>query len=137
MESLNVTVTVTSTVTDEGTTVSHYDGLLRVEGGIARISYTEEEDGARTSTLITLGAGEVTLVRRGAVTFNTVYRAGYTHRSLYSLGGLKFDAEVLTERLTLLPAALPAFDCTYTLTLGGEARRFTLSLRLTERSGAL
>ena len=135
MESINVTITMTSTVSDEGTTVSHYDGLLRVEGGVGRISYTEEEDGARTSTLLSVGAGEITLVRRGAVSFNTVYREGYTHRSLYSLGGLRFDAEVTTERLTLLPSALPAFDCIYTLTLGGEARRFALSMRLAKKEG--
>lgn len=133
MEPISVTITMTSTVSDEGTTVSRYDGLLRVEGGVTKISYTEEEDGARTSTLLTIGAGEVALVRRGAVSFDTVYREGYTHRSLYSLGGLRFDAEVATERLTLLPAALPAFDCLYTLTLGGEARRFALSLRLAKR----
>lgn len=136
MEPISVTVIMTSTVEDEGTTVTKYDGLLRVEGGLARISYTEEADGARTSTLLTVGGGEVTLVRRGAVNFTTVYRAGYTHRSLYSLGGLKFDAEVMTEKLSILPSALPAFDCAYTLTLGGEARRFALSLRLSERRDA-
>ena len=130
-----VTVIMTSTVEDEGTTVTKYDGLLRMADGAARISYTEEDSGARTSTLLTIGRGEVTLVRRGAVSFSTVYRAGHTERSLYSLGGLSFDAEVATERLILLPAALPAFDCAYTLTLGGEARRFALSLRLQKREG--
>ena len=66
---------------------------------------------------------------------STVYRVGHTHASLYSLGGLKFDAEVATERLSIPPSALPAFDCDYTLTLGGEARRFAISMRL-ERSDA-
>ena len=137
MESLNVSITITATVSDEGTTVSKYDGLLRVEGGASRISYTEEDEGgARTSTLLTIGGGEVSLVRRGAVSFSTVYREGYTHKSLYSLAGLSFDAEVATERLTVLPSALPAFDCLYTLTLGGEARRFALSLRLARKEGA-
>ena len=136
MESLNVSITMTSTVSDEGTTVTKYDGLLRIEGGMAKISYTEEQDGARTSTLLTVGGGEVTLVRRGAVSFSTVYREGHTHKSLYSLAGLSFDAEVATERLTVLPSALPAFDCLYTLTLGGEARRFALSLRLARKEGA-
>ena len=136
MDPISVTVIMTSTVEDEGTTVTKYDGLLRVEGGLSRISYTEEANGARTSTLLTVGGGEVTLVRRGAVNFSTVYRVGHTHSSLYSLGGLKFDAEVATEKLSILPSALPAFDCAYTLTLGGEARRFAISMRLTERSGA-
>lgn len=135
MEPISVTVIMTSAVEDEGTTVTKYDGLLRVEGGLARISYTEEADGARTSTLLTVGRGEVVLVRRGAVNFSTVYRVGHTHASLYSLGGLKFDAEVATERLSIPPSALPAFDCDYTLTLGGEARRFAISMRL-ERSDA-
>lgn len=137
MEALNVTVIMTSVIEDEGTTVTRYDGLLRVADGVARISYTEEDNGARTSTLLTVGRGEVTLVRRGAVNFSTVYRKGYTHRSLYSLGGLSFDAEVATEQLSVLPTARPAFDCVYCLTLGGEARRFALSLRLEEREGVL
>ena len=137
MDPISVTVIMTSTVEDEGTTVTKYDGLLRVEGGAARISYTEEADGARTSTLLTVGRGEVALVRRGAVNFSTVYRAGYTHSSLYSLGGLKFDADVMTEKLSILPTALPAFDCSYILTLGGEARHFAISMRLAERDGAI
>ena len=133
MKSINVTVIMTSTVEDEGTIVTKYDGLLRVADGVAKISYTEEQDGARTSTLLTVGEGEVSLVRRGAVSFSTLYRTGCTHRSLYSLAGLSFDAEVVTERLTLPPSPLPAFDCVYTLTLGGEARRFALSLRLEKK----
>ena len=132
MDPMKVTVIMTSTVEGEGTTVTRYDGLLRVEGDTVKISYTEEEGGARTSTLLTVGHSEMALVRRGAVSFSTVYREGYTHRSIYSLSGLSFDAEVVTERLTLLPSRLPAVDCRYTLTLGGEARRFALSLRLEE-----
>ena len=133
MDPMKVTVIMTSTVEGEGTTVTRYDGLLRVEGDTVKISYTEEEGGARTSTLLTLEEGRMTLVRRGGVDFSTVYEVGSPHASRYSLGGLSFDA--LTETVSLVierGVSLPRARCVYDLTLGGETRRFSLSL-ITER----
>ena len=131
-----VTVTVTTAAMGEDTVSLSYDGLLRVAADGARISYTEVEDGGRTSTLITLTKGKMTVTRRGAVDFTVTYEVGAPCASLYRLGGMALDAHVVTEELTLLPSALPAVDCTYRLTLGGEERHLLLSLRLSERSNA-
>ena len=129
-----VTVTVTTAAPGEDTISLSYDGLLRVAADGARISYTEVEDGARTSTLITLTSERMTIARRGAVDFTASYEVGAPSTSVYRLGGMALDAHIVTEALTLLPSALPAVDCTYRLTLGGEERRLTLSLRLAERN---
>lgn len=138
MEAIPVTVTLTTAVEDEGVTVTRYDGLLRYTREGVRLSYTEEDGGVRTSTLLSLSHDTVSLTRRGGVDFSTVYKAGATHRSLYSSGGLRLDATVTTEELTLLSGlSLPAFTCTYTLTLGGVARRFILSMQLAKREGTV
>lgn len=138
MDAIPVTVTLMTAIEDEGTTVAHYDGLLRYTKGGVRLSYTEEEEGVRTSTLIAIEGESVSLTRRGGVDFSTVYRAGTTHQSLYTMGGLRFDADVTTESLTVLRGlTLPAFTCAYTLTLGGATRRFILSLQLSRREVTL
>lgn len=127
-----VTVTLTTAITGEDTVTATYDGLLRVLGGVTRVSYTEAGDsGECTSTMITLRPDRMELTRRGSVSFSAVYAEGYTHTSEYRIGGMCLDAEIVTERLSVLATtALPAADCTYRLTLGGEERRFCLSLRL-------
>ena len=130
-----VTVTLTTAITGEDTVTAVYDGLLRVVGDGVRISYTElSEDGARTSTMIALREGKMELLRRGAVSFSAVYAEGCPYTTEYRIGGMAFDATVVTERLSILRAsALPAVDCTYRLTLGGEEREFSLSLRLSRK----
>ena len=132
-----VTVSLTTAIVGEDTVTAVYDGLLRVVGDGVRITYTElAEDGARTSTMIALREGEMELVRRGAVSFSAIYAEGRPHTTEYRLGGMSFDAAIVTERLSILRAsALPAVDCTYRLTLGGEEREFSLSLRLSPKGG--
>ena len=138
MEAIPVTVTLMTAIEDEGTTVTKYDGLLRYTKGGAHLSYTEVEEGVRTSTLLLIGNDSVSLTRRGGVEFSTVYRAGTTHRSLYASTGLRLDAAVTTESLTVIRGlALPAFTCAYTLSLGGVDRRFILSLQMAKREASL
>ena len=132
-----VTVSLTTAITGEDTVTAVYDGLLRVTGDTARITYTEaDESGARTSTLILLSPTRLEILRRGAVSFHAVHSEGHTHTAEYRIGGMCLDATVVTESLTV-PAAtrLPAADCTYRLTLGGEERCFRLCLRLAPRGG--
>ena len=134
MEPVAVTVKLTTAIEGEDTITASYDGLLRVQGSCLTISYTEENEGVRTSTLLTVGDGEMSLTRRGGVTFSTVYRVGAPFASRYSVGGISFDALTETESLTVLHGVtLPSVDCVYDLTLGGEKRRFSLSLRTLPR----
>ena len=136
MEPLAVTVRIETAIAGEDTVTARYDGLLRARGDALLLSYTEEEEGVRTSTLLTLEEGRVSLVRRGGVEFSTVYQMGVPHASRYSLGGLTFDALTETVSLTIARGAcLPRVRCVYDLTLGGETRRFSLSL-ITEGRGA-
>lgn len=131
MEQLPVTVRLTTAIEGEDTVAASYDGLLRTRGNALLLSYTEENEGVSTATLLVIDEERMSLTRRGGVTFFTVYEPGRSFRSHYSLGGLTFDALTETESLTVLRGAtLPAVDCTYQLTLGGEKRRFSLSLRV-------
>ena len=83
-----VTVSLTTAIVGEDTVTATYDGLLRVTGGTARITYTEVDDsGARTSTLILLSPTRMEVIRRGAVLFHAIHEAGYTHTTEYRLGG--------------------------------------------------
>ena len=134
MEALAVKVHLVTAIEGEDTITAVYDGLLRVRDGVAEISYREEEEGVRTATLLRAEGDSLTLSRRGGVDFTAVFRVGAPYQTVYRLGGLSFDALVTTSSLTVLRGAtLPAVDCAYTLDLGGEARRFTLSLRLTRK----
>ena len=131
MEGLAVTVRLTTAIEGEDTIAAAYDGLFRIRGDAMQISYSEEEEGVRTATLLSLTGDTLTLSRRGGVEFTAVFRMGEPYRTVYRLGGLSFPALVTTEALSVLHgAALPAVDCRYVLDLGGEARRFSLSLRL-------
>ena len=129
MEPLAVTVRIETAIVGEETVSVRYDGLLRVRGDSLLLSYTEEQEGVRTSTLLTVEEGRVTLVRRGGVEFSTVYEVGVPHASRYTLGDLSFDALTETVSLTVQHGAcLPRISCVYDLTLGGERRRFSLVL---------
>ena len=134
MSERRVKVLLTTAIEGEETVTASYDGLLRVQGEALLLSYTEENEGVRTSTLLTIKESSVELTRRGGVTFFTVYEPGRPYASRYSLGGLSFDALTETESLTVLRGAtLPSVDCVYNLTLGGEKRHFSLSLRVLPR----
>lgn len=136
MEPLAVTVRIETAIAGEETVSARYDGLLRARGEALLLSYTEEAEGVRTSTLLTIEEDKVSLVRRGGVEFSTVYRVGVPHASRYSLGGLSFDALTETVSLTVTRGVcLPRVLCVYDLTLGGERRRFSLSL-ITEKRRA-
>ncbi len=137
MEVKAVTIHIATAVGGEDTIRASYSGLLRRQGNTLLLSYTEEDGGAKTSTLLTLDEGRITLTRRGAVEFSAVYELGLTHSSLYKTAGLSFPAITETESLTLLHgAAYPAAEWVYSLTLGGEKRRFTLSLRTEGRQAS-
>ena len=134
MEPIAVKVELVTAIEGEDTVTASYDGLLRVKSDMLLLSYTEEQEGVRTSTLLTIGERSVSLTRRGGVSFFTVYEPGRAFSSRYSLGGLSFDALTETLSLSVLRgAALPSVDCVYDLTLGGEKRRFSLSLRTLPR----
>lgn len=134
MEPYAVTVTLTTAIVGEDTVTATYDGLLRVRGEELLLSYTEHDEGCATSTLLTLAEGRITLVRRGGVSFSTVFCEGERHSSIYALGGLSFDAITETRTLRIRRGVcLPSFECEYDLTLGGEKRRFHLSLRTAKR----
>ena len=138
MDAIPVSVIMTTAIEGEDTVTARYDGLLRYAPQGIRLSYTESEEGVRTSTLLSISHSEIGLTRRGGVDFSTIYRAGYTHHSLYTSGALRLDAAVTTEHLSLITGlALPAFSCSYTLTLGGVDRRFILTMRLERREVSL
>ena len=133
MSERKVKVLLTTAIEGEDTVTASYDGLLRVLARGVSLTYTEDSEGAVTTTRLLIERERMSLLRSGAVSFRTVYEVGKPCRSSYRLGGMAFDAFTETESLTVLSGmALPAVDCVYRLTLGGEARRFSLSLRLSE-----
>ncbi len=134
MKPLAVTVRLMTEILGEDTITSSFSGVLRAHGEGWQISYTEESEGGRSSTLLTVGEDRISLEKRGAVYFSTVFKVGEEHTSLYSLGGLSFDAMTKTLALAVTERnGLPALDWSYDLVLGGEGRRFHLSLFLEGR----
>ena len=134
MKPLAVTVRLTTEILGEDTIASSFSGVLRAHGDGWQISYTEESESGRSSTLLTASGDRIALEKRGAVYFSTVFKVGEEHLSLYSLGGLSFDASTKTLALAVTERnGLPALDWSYDLVLGGEGRRFHLSLFLEGR----
>ncbi len=133
MSERKVKIALVTAIEGEDTVTASYDGLLRVVGGGTSLTYTETGEGGITTTRLLIERRRMSLLRSGAVSFRTVYEVGKPYRSAYRLGGMALDALTETEALTVLAAAvLPAVDCSYRLTLGGETRRFSLSLRVSE-----
>ena len=134
MKPLSVTVRLTTVIVGEDTITSSFSGVLRKSGHGWQISYTEDTEGGRASTLLTVEEGRITLEKRGATCFSTVFCVGEEHASLYSVGGLSFDALTKTHALTVSEeGGLPSAAFSYDLSLGGEVRRFSLTLSLTAR----
>ncbi len=133
MSERKVKIHLVTAIEGEDTVTASYDGLLRVVGNGVSLTYSEGGEGGTTETRLLIERGRMSLLRSGAVSLRTVYEVGKPYRSVYRLGGMALDALTVTEELAVLFAtALPAVDCTYRLTLGGEERRFRLSLRLSE-----
>lgn len=134
MKPISVTVRLKTAIRGEDTILSTYGGLLRVKEGEWQISYTEEAEGARSSTLLTLKEDRITLKKQGASCFSTVFLVGEEHRSLYSVGPLALDAVTRTHSLAVSSSGeLPSAAWSYELTLGGETRSFSITLSLTNR----
>ncbi len=134
MKPLAVTVNLTTAIVGEDTITSTFFGVLRTHGTGWQISYTEESESGRSSTLLSVEGDRIALEKRGTVYFSTVFRVGKEHTSLYSVGGLAFDAVTKTLALSVKEeGGLPSLAWSYDLTLGGEARHFSLSLSLTPR----
>lgn len=137
MSERKVKIHLTTVIEGEDTVTASYDGLLRVLAKGVSLTYTEKGEGGVTTTRLLIERGRVSLLRSGVVSFRTVYEVGKPCRSTYRLGGMTFDSLTETDSLTVLAAtAFPAVDCSYRLTLGGEERRFSLSLRIAEEVSA-
>lgn len=74
----------------------------RVRGGAERLSYTEEQEGGRIDTAITVSpSGSVRIVRTGAVVWDASFSEGESCRTVYSVPPYSFDCTVTPRRVTL------------------------------------
>ncbi len=134
MKPLAVTVRLTTEIVGEDTITSTFFGVLRTHGTGWQLSYTEESESGKSSTLLTIEKGSIMLKKQGASYFSTVFEVGKEHASIYSLGGLMLDAVTKTHALSVKEqGGLPSLAWCYDLTLGGEERRFSLTLSLSRR----
>lgn len=97
----------------------------------AHISYKEAGDGDETETDISVNDGEITVARRGGVTSKIVFREGFAHSSLYSLGTYSFDMSVTTRGVRVaLGENGGRLDILYKMTVGGAEKDVRFSVRI-------
>ena len=103
---------------------SRHTGYLRMGGGEYSLTYSEEEDGAKTSSEIKVFSdGRVSVSRSGAIESSFFFEEGATHSSLYKVPPYLFDCDISAKRVrTLLSESGGEIDLVYTMKIGGAEK---------------
>ena len=101
-------------------------------GGLLTLSYTEQSEGQKCSSLITVKDGEITVRRSGSVESEFVFCEGRCHKSLYKIPPYSFDAEIFTKKIrNNLTRGIGNLTILYDMTIGGGKKR--VNMRITVR----
>ncbi len=131
-KTLPIVLTIRSTLTRDGEkelVEESARGMLRLEEGIARLSYTQEADGTKTTTTLTHTQDLVTLTRSGGIRSYTEFCVGTPYTSSYEIPPYTFDLQVTTHRIA---GSFSVFGGTLSLVydsvLGGEVTHVVFTL---------
>jgi len=95
--------------------------------------YTEEGQGGRTDTRVTISEGEITVSRTGAITSIFVYKEGEVTESLYRIGSFAFDASIKTRKIrNNLTRPYGSVHILYDMTVGGAKKAVRMKITLRE-----
>ena len=107
------------------------DGFFKISDDAYIISYTEESEGGRIFTDISVSGGEVDLKRRGAVVSDMHFAEGEVHKSEYSVPPYTFDTVITTKKVrNNLTRAGGRLDLYYEMNIGGQDKKVRMKIEV-------
>ena len=95
------------------------------------IEYTEDKEGGRTSTEITVEDGTISVKKRGSVNSDMRFSEGLVHKSVYGVPPFSFDTTVKTRKIrSSLSRDGGRIDIYYDMNIGGADKRVKLRIEL-------
>lgn len=126
LDSAGIAESAERTRTECAATVTEWAGRLTV-------SYEEESEGGKISSLITVSDGEITVKRSGAIESEFIFREAQTTHSLYKIPPYSFDTEIYTKKIrNNLTEGAGDLSILYEMTLGGSKKRVRMKILLSE-----
>ena len=108
------------------------DGFFKITDETYIISYTEESEGGRIFTDISVNGGTVDLKRRGAVVSDMHFADGVVHKSEYSVPPYTFDTVITTKKVrNNLTRAGGRLDLYYEMNIGGQDKKVRMKIECT------
>jgi uncharacterized beta-barrel protein YwiB (DUF1934 family) len=102
-------------------------------GGLTTLSYTEESEGQKCDSLITLKGDEITVRRSGSVESEFVFTEKGVHKSLYKVPPYSFDTEIFTKKIrNNLTRGIGNLTILYDMTIGGGKKRVNMKITVSE-----
>lgn len=92
------------------------------------INYTEESDGGKTSTTITVFDNRILLERRGAIEWSVTFKEGHTESTVYKIPPYAFDCKVCTKRIRKTVDGSITIRLFYLMDLGGGKKNTKMKI---------
>lgn len=102
--------------------------MSECDGGFV-LRYEEATEGGAISSEVTVTDGLVRVCRRGAIESSFDFKEGVSHRSIYSMGGYKFDVEIVPRRVRVeIDSAGSLVDLFYNMNIGGAGKAVRMKI---------
>ena len=115
---------------------STHEGYYHIIDGGYFVTYTEENEGAKTLSEVKLYPdGRVTVSRSGALESSFLFEEGASHTSLYKVPPYTFDAEITTRRIrSALTEDGGTLELIYNMKIGGAVRSARMKIWISTNS---
>ena len=100
------------------------------ENGATVICYTEENEGGKTETVLTVFDDSVLLERRGAIEWRANFKEGCTESTVYRIPPYAFDCKVCTKRIRKSEDNGLTLRLFYLMDIGGGKKNAKMKITL-------
>lgn len=105
------------------------DGTLTLSEMGKRLSFTEEENGEKTTSTLYITDEKITLKKRGAIVSDLTFTEGEDTSSIYRVGPYAFDMTVKTKRIrNSLTAEGGELTLLYSMNVGGQEKNVRMKI---------
>ncbi len=125
-------------VGDREHTASEAEGFLRYADGDITLTYSEENEGGRADSEISVIGKRVTVTRHGNIESEMVFEEGICHSSVYSLPPYRFDATVCAKRIRCdVGSDGGKIDLLYNMNIGGAEKMTRMKIWISPSSNQI
>ena len=116
---------------DSSKTVSKAKGILRSNGGLTLIRYTETEEGEKSECEILIAKSSVTVRRKGRANYDFRFEEGKTFSTLYTVPPFSFDTDIYTRKIVFpINEENQELSLLYDMTIGGAKKKTKMKVRV-------